>query len=72
MKQWRVVPRTDTLGNQLWSLHYHHNPAKEKDMKPGDPLPERDPSEVMDRFELAALEEVLDNPDDFVDAPRPS
>lgn len=39
------------------------------------PLPERDPSEVMDRFELAALEEVLAEPfslDDFVDAPRPA
>jgi hypothetical protein len=41
-------------------------------MKLGDPLPERDPSEVMDRFELAALEEVLDGPPDFVDAPRPT
>jgi hypothetical protein len=38
------------------------------------PIPERDPAEVMDRFELAALEEALENssfPDDFVDAPRP-
>jgi len=41
-------------------------------MKLGNSLPERDPSEVMDRFELAALEEVLDGPDDFVDAPRPT
>lgn len=22
MKLWRVVPRTDNLGNQLWSLQY--------------------------------------------------
>lgn len=22
MKVWRVVPRTDKLGNQLWSLQY--------------------------------------------------
>ncbi|WJJ55533.1 hypothetical protein PROPHIT492_157 [Mycobacterium phage prophiT49-2] len=22
MKEWRVVPRTDKLGNQLWSLQY--------------------------------------------------
>lgn len=35
------------------------------------PLPERDPHEVMDRFELAALEEVLDGPFDFVEVDRP-
>jgi hypothetical protein len=35
-------------------------------------LPQRDPAEVMDRFELAALEEVLDGPDDFVEAEQPT
>jgi hypothetical protein len=37
-------------------------------------IPEKDPEEVMDRFELAQLEEAMAdgfNPDDFVDAPRP-
>jgi hypothetical protein len=37
-----------------------------------DQIPERDPYEVMDRFELAALEEVLSAPGDFVEVDRPT